>query len=136
MPHGLRRKAPDHVKKAIVEQAIRGKVQSPDLAKLVNHFFEVCGGERAFAVMLYGEFAAAEEGSGTRQRILDMVIRALAKTSEANQGEEEMGLLTEEQLEAEILAIASEVIDAQSSDEPTEPETEGGPAEGGEPAPG
>lgn len=114
MPRGLRAKVPMHVREALKEQAVRGKVKEPDLAKLVHHFFDICGGERSVASLLYGEFTAAAEGSQTRQRIMDLILRCLAKTSE-NKKEEDLEGLTEEQLAQQLEDLIGDAIDASSA---------------------
>lgn len=109
MPKPPVKKLPQFVRNALVEQAVKGKVKEPDLAKLVSHFFDICGGEQSVARLLYQEFVAADPGSLARQRILDMLFRCLAKVTDRTPPDDDMGVLTDGDLEREILELTGEI---------------------------
>lgn len=121
------KRLPRHIQDALKEQALRGNIREPDLAKMFAHFFDICGGERSVATLLYGEFTNAKEGSMTRQRLLDMIVRGLARLASKQTEDDDLGVLSEEDLERELLELADGVeTDAEDSDQPAGPEPEAG----------
>jgi hypothetical protein len=93
-----------------VRDAIRGNTLEPELAEFVAHFFGLCGGAKGFAVLVHKEAMKAKEGSQTRQRYLDMVIRSLVKANERKgPGMGDSALLTDDDLAREAEAIMGRV---------------------------
>jgi hypothetical protein len=109
----VKKKIPPFVMHGLKEQAVAGKTREPDLAKIVSHWFDVIGGERAFARLLASEFHAAPEGSQVRQRILDMIFRALAKMADAAPAEDDLSVLNEGDIEKELLTMVEVASDGQ-----------------------
>lgn len=105
------KRVPEHVKEGIKKQAVKGEIRPPDLARLTACFFQVAGGERAVAKMLYEEFAAAGEGSVVRQRILDMILRATRFTTERMHSVEELGQLSDDDLERELNLVMEDLAE-------------------------
>lgn len=130
-----RKHLPKVVKAALRRQTVTGEIRQPDLAKLVTHFFHQAGGEREVAKMLYREFVDAQEGSIVRQRILDMVLRALKFTNEQDPPEDDLGILSDADLDRELNEIVGELSDGSEATNPAPaPATTAGLAEA--PAPG
>src|SRR5262249_30212549 len=70
--------SPQNVRGKVKTAISRGpRLREPQLAELAGHFFRVAGGPRQVAQMLYDEFMHGRPGSLVRQRILDMVLRAV-----------------------------------------------------------
>lgn len=92
---------PRKTAKARITAALKGNFQEPQLAELAAHFFHAAGGMEKMAKLLYQEFLGAKEGGLMRQRILNMVLMAVKFANERNPGHDDLGLLSEEDLERE-----------------------------------
>lgn len=92
-----------------VKQAISGRLKDPQLAEVAAHFFAQAGGPRQVAKMLYHEFRKAKQGSVVRQRILDMILRVTRFANEKNGPRDDMGMLSEGDLEREFKAAMAEL---------------------------
>src|SRR5262245_29850995 len=126
---------PGNVKTAIS----RGpRLREPQLAELAGHFFRVAGGPRQVAQMLYDEFMHGRPGSLVRQRILDMVLRAVKEGARLSPPPPELGILSEEDLLRELSLAAGDVplstlagelarCEEEEEDEGADPRQEGGP---------
>lgn len=114
MATSRRKRVPKGIQQALKRQAIKGEIRQPDLAKLVAHFFKNAGGEGAVAKMLYDEFVAAPPGGIARQRIMDMILRGLKWANESEAPQDDLGILTEDDLEREL----DQLIEEAAPDEP------------------
>jgi hypothetical protein len=92
-----------------VKDAIKGGLREPQLAEIASHFFTAAGGTRAIGQILWNEFNAAPEGSLARQRILDLILRALKFANERSHITDNLGLLSEDDLERELQSVSWEV---------------------------
>ena len=90
---------------SIVHKAIKNEVAEPQLAEVVGHFFQVAGGARKVAEMLYTEYNAAKQGSLIRQRILESVLRTTKYVNDKTGPVEDTGLMSEEDLERAAAAL-------------------------------
>ncbi len=93
---------PDKIKKALT-----GDLKDPQVREIAAHFFHIAGGPKAVALLLYQEFEASKPGSLMRQRILQLVLNATKYANEqAGRGPlDELGLLSEQDIEREILSL-------------------------------
>jgi hypothetical protein len=94
---------------ASVKEAIRGRLKDPQLAEVAAHFFAHAGGPRQVSKMLFDEFVAAKQGSVVRQRILDMILRVTRFANEKNAPRDDLGMLTEDDLQREFEAAMAEI---------------------------
>lgn len=112
-----------------VKEAIRGGLKEPQLAEIAAYFFEAAGGTRAVSRLLFDEFTAASPGSMTRQRILDLVLRATKFGNERNKAGGDLGILSEEDLQSMLHEMVNDVGPEQHPGPSSEEAEE--PAEGG-----
>jgi hypothetical protein len=101
---------PESVKKALRRQAVRGEIRQPDLAALVGHFFRHAGGEAAVARMLFDEYRDSPPGGVVRQRILDMILRATKFANDKEAPTDDLGSLSEDDLERELTELIGEAV--------------------------
>ncbi len=97
-----KKKIPAAVRHALRDQALGHGHDQPDLTRLVMHFFGQAGGESGVAKLLFDEFAAAKTGSIVRQRIMDLIIRALKTSNELVGVDHDLSHLTEEEIDREL----------------------------------
>lgn len=109
--------------------AVRGRSKkTPGLEELVQHFFQIAGGPRTVAKLMYEEFLAGRIGGQTRTRILQAVMQATKLVGLNQKGGEDLSLVSDEDLERAILEIrggAGEEEDdggAAGGDQPAAPE--------------
>ena len=107
-----------------VQQAIRGELSSPQLAEVSAHFFQIAGGTRSIARLLYNEYKKAKEGSLLRQRVLEMILRVAKFANEQQKPLADLALMSDEDLEKN----ASDLLLSFSPPQPTEPQTTTGAA--------
>ena len=69
-----------------IRDAINKGLDAPQLSEVITFFFQEAGGPREVGKMLWQEYVAANKGSQTRQRILDMVLLILQKDEENKAG--------------------------------------------------
>ena len=110
------KKIPPHVKDAI-GQAARGGIREPQLAELAGHFITKVGGMRALAGLLAEEFRAAQPGSVVRQRILDMILRALKFANERSGPGDDLSLMEEGEIERNLEGLLGEILDDGQEDQ-------------------
>lgn len=84
---------PEQLKKALAK-----KERGASLAKIFDFFVEACGGERDFALLMKQEYHSAKAGSFIRQRIFQMLLQTGKFANERQGPEDDLGLLTEEDL--------------------------------------
>ena len=82
-----------------VQQAINGELSNPQLAEVSAHFFQIAGGTREIARMLYLEYQNAKDGSLLRQRVLEMILRVARFANEQQAPAADLALLSDEDLE-------------------------------------
>ena len=131
-----KQKVPPHIQEALRQQAVKGEIKQPDLARLTAAFFERAGGERNVANFLYEEFAASPPGGIVRQRILDMILRHLKWVNEKNAPVDDLGTLSDEDLDRELAqlieVVGGENVNQQAPGQPAGPAgsgaQEGGPS--------
>lgn len=108
-----RKRIPESVQKALKEG-----LREPQLAEISAYFFQAAGGTRAVAKMLWDEFNASAPGSLMRQRILDLVLKATKFANEKSGVVDDLGMLSQEDLERELQGLAWEVGQQGKKDEP------------------
>lgn len=92
----------------------------PQLAELAGYFCAVVGGPKAFANLLFQEFAEAPSGSIIRQRILDMILRTIQNANQAMPLITEVQNMEEDDLEREMALVLEKVNSGSESGRTTE----------------
>ena len=105
---------------AQLRKAIRGELKEPQLAEISAHFFQMAGGPRKVALMLFTEYLAAKRGSMIRQRILDMILRT-TKYANDKGGGSDLSLLSDDDLEKELILALDSV---QTAEKPPDAEAQ------------
>lgn len=105
---------PDELRKSI--QGASNSI--PQLAELAGYFCAVVGGPKAFANLLFQEFAEAPSGSIIRQRILDMILRTIQNANQAMPLITEVQNLEEDDLEREMALVLEKVSGSGSEEKP------------------
>lgn len=92
---------PASMKQAIetVVGSAKGALGIPHLSELAEHFIRLRGGPYNVAKMLSQEWDTAPAGGVVRQRILEMLLRVWKSSDEQQKVIEDLGLLSEEDLE-------------------------------------
>lgn len=104
---------------AMLGEAVKGRVSEPRLAEVSSHFFNLAGGPKMVAKLLYEEFVASKAGSITRQRILDMILRMTKFANERSGADlDDLSQLSETDL-ATVLKDAIKELGEQE-EEPTD----------------
>lgn len=93
---------PAAVKTQLHQAILGGAAAQPQLAHLVQHVFDLMGGERGVAKALVDEFHRKDCTPATRARILALVMDAMASTGKQFGSLEAAGQLTDEDLEREL----------------------------------
>jgi hypothetical protein len=96
-----KKKPPPSVKKDLLKAAKAGE-RMDTLAGVVERFVRLNGGTDGLAKMLTLEYAEAKPGSLLRQRILDMILRCWKYLDEKTGHIEELGILSDEDLDREF----------------------------------
>ncbi len=99
--------AKDKIVAELLNQA-GGKRRTQMLGEIFDRFYEKVGGPEAFADLLYTEFMAAQPGSLTRQRILDVVLKTTKALDEKAEAASTLDGMSEEDLMREFQAILKE----------------------------
>jgi hypothetical protein len=87
----------------VLRQALKQPTPDPRLSEIAYHFVHMAGDAQGFAKILWKEYEAAPAGGIVKQRILDMVLRCLKIANDQDpKGSQDMGLLTEAELDAEL----------------------------------
>jgi hypothetical protein len=103
---------PAHVRKAIRS----ANIQIPAMVELVSHFMALAGGPQVLAKMMLEEFVNARPGSAIRQRLLDSVLRMMTVASSQVGQSEEIDLIADDDLEAELQRLLKEMPDAKEEE--------------------
>lgn len=103
---------PAHVRKAIRS----ANIQIPAMVELVSHFMALAGGPQVLAKMMLEEFVNARPGSAIRQRLLDSVLRMMTVASSQVGQSEEIELIADDDLEAELQRLLKEMPDAKEEE--------------------
>lgn len=102
----------------LLQKAVHGEISDPQLAELVSHFFSIAGGPRQVARMLWDEYQVAKAGSLIRNRILDMILRVTRYANEKAPPVNDLGMLSEKDLDQEIESLISQLPAVSEEDEP------------------
>jgi len=114
---------PAHVRKAIRS----ANIQIPAMVELVSHFMALAGGPQVLAKMMLEEFVNARPGSAIRQRLLDSVLRMMTIASSQVGHSEEIDLIADDDLEAELQRLLKEMPDAKEEEAGSTPGPDGTP---------
>lgn len=101
---------------AKIRRVMNGDIPNPKVAEILGHFVQLCNGARGFAVMLFEEYHAAKPGSIMRSRLLAPILQALWKVNEKDEGPTDLGLLTDDDLEARANELAARMADAEEEE--------------------
>jgi hypothetical protein len=97
---------------AATREAGKGGSGLPHMSEVAEHFIREVGGVEAFARLLYQEFINSPRGSIARQRLLQTLCAAWRFGNDSNRKPQELGDLTEDDLDREI---AAKLAQAQAS---------------------
>lgn len=86
-------------KQSPTRKAIDNAAAAPTTEQLVIEFMRLAGGPRKFAKMLYEVFVKAPEGGVVQQRILETIMRGMAKIDDGKKTIANLGHLTNEDLD-------------------------------------
>lgn len=106
------KKIPVSVQKALTGEGVR----IPQVAELVSHFLAAAGGPKFLARMLLEEYHRAKSGSIIRQRILDSVLRLLTFANQTMLTVDEIDLLSNDDLQAELATLMEEIPDGEAEE--------------------
>lgn len=87
---------------------VGSKKRTQMLGEIFDRFYEKVGGPVAFADLLFTEFNAAQPGSLTRQRILDVVLKTTKVLDERAEAASTLDGMSEEDLKREFRSILEE----------------------------
>lgn len=104
----VRKRVPSKVLRELRQGVIQGITRAPKISELVQHFFDLAGGERAVAKMLLDEFRSEKCSANVRSRILDVILRSLQFANAREAPRDDLGNLSEEDIERELLALYEE----------------------------
>jgi hypothetical protein len=111
---GARRQIPGRILGELRE-AVRGRTKEPRISELVQHFFDLAGGERAVAKLLFDAYHSATTTPTVKSKILELVLRSLQFANASTPPRDDLGALAEEDLERELLAICHEAESEQAT---------------------
>ena len=87
-----------------VQKHLRGRV--PDLQDIATYFYKHIGGPEEFAKLLVQDFKKSKAGSLVRTRIAAAILYATRIASEKQPPPKDRGLLSDEDIQAELEVIA------------------------------
>lgn len=112
--------ATEKMKPIKAKESLSGAAPAPTTEGLVIEFMRQAGGSKRFAKMLYHEFTAATPGSITRQRILEAIMRGMAKIDADRNPLANLGHLSDADLDRlieEKMAAVQAARDAEAQKE-------------------
>lgn len=83
----------------IIRSGVSGKVREPNLAELAQHFFDLAGGERNVAKMLFDQYRDPTCPNTVRTKIIQFMLQHLKWLNERTGNADELGNLTLEDLQ-------------------------------------
>jgi hypothetical protein len=86
----------------IIKSGISGKIREPNLAELAQHFFDLAGGERNVAKMLFDQYRDPACPNSVRTKIIQFMLQHLKWLNERTGTLDELGNLTVEDLQREL----------------------------------
>lgn len=89
--------------------AIRGEVKEPQLSEVAAHFFELAGGPRAVAKMLFDAYMSPNCSPMMRHRILQVALFTVKWANQQSGPREDLGLVSKEDLEREAAELFDKV---------------------------
>lgn len=95
---------------AFVQQTIKGGVNIPHTAELLESLMHYFGGVNGFASIAMKQYWDSSPGSRTRNSILEMIVRLAAKNTEQGGAKKPIQLYSEEELESEIDARLKQAV--------------------------
>ncbi len=113
---------PDHILKDM-EESVRGKfnAKEPRLSDIAQHFFSLAGGAKGVATLLWKQILDPRTPAFVRARIVDLIMKAMKFHEDKNPPVEDTGLLTDDELQAEIdKQFEKMVSEAASAEYPQE----------------
>lgn len=111
----------------------------PSLESFLDHFFQIAGGPRKVAKMLYDEWNSAAPGSLMRTRIGETILRNLKAADSRAKPMDDLGILSDEDIERFLNEREQRLIEAEGVTDGTgrlapAPATPGTPAPADGPA--
>jgi hypothetical protein len=105
-------KVPAHVK-----DYLSGKSGHPELGELVAHFFDIAGGPKAVASMLFQELHGAETTPFVRARIFDLLLWITKASGERQPPPPAMDLMSDADLLATYRELEKRLDDGAPEEE-------------------
>lgn len=102
----------------ILQGATSGKkIREPNLAELAQHFFDIAGGERAVAKMLWDEYNRTDCLASVRAKIMQFMLQHLKWLNEKSGNIDELGVLNDDDLskmlDNHIRQVSADVLKQQ-----------------------
>ena len=94
--------------------AVRGEVREPRLSEVAAHFFELAGGPRAVAKMLFDAYMSPSCSPMMRHRILQVALFTVKWANQRTGPREDLGLVDTSDLEREAAELFSKVTEGSS----------------------
>jgi hypothetical protein len=108
----------------IIRKGVSGNTREPVLAEIAQHFFDLAGGERNVAKMLFDQYRDPSCPSSVKTKIIHIMLGHLKWLNERTGTIDEMGNLTQEDLEREldkhIRAVAQAAVQRRAAAEQQE----------------
>lgn len=87
----------------------------PSTAAFLDHWFALSGGPAQFALDLRIEYNAAPPGSQIRQRIIEVVMRAMGQTDKKEGEADNLGLITDDDLFRMLKQTGERILAAEDA---------------------
>jgi hypothetical protein len=109
-------KAKAKVSRETFDEAMEAVAKSASNEQIIAHFLDMCGGARAFAKMMHTQYMDPMCTPMVKSRVLEMLLRSLKFAEGKRRTDDDLGLLSDEDLDREInAAIAKAAGDATST---------------------
>src|ERR1700676_538630 len=83
----------------VLRTGVQGKIKEPNLAEVAQHFVDMIGGERQLAKMLVDQYRHVETPQSVKTKIMQIVLGHIKTLNDKSGVIEELGLVTDEDLE-------------------------------------
>lgn len=87
----------------------------PSTAAFLDHWFALSGGPAQFALDLRIEYDAAPAGSQIRQRIIEVVMRAMGQTDKKEGETDNLGLISDDDLFRMLQQVGERILAAEDA---------------------
>ena len=97
----------------VLRTGVQGKIKEPNLAEVAQHFVDMIGGERQLAKMLVDQYRHVETPQSVKTKIMQIVLGHIKTLNDKSGVIEELGLVTDEDLERALDAHIASVAQAK-----------------------